>query len=76
MGGGGESQPSGTRRLQGNRSHTSEVVPGQGAIFVASRPIFNKKSRWLRMHVHAEHLAAALFKVKVPLIHLGGFSSR
>lgn len=60
------SQPTGTRRLQGNRSHTSEVEPGQGAIFVASFSLFHKKSRWpgrIQMAcVHTEHLPVALFE--------------
>lgn len=45
--GGEGSQQSGTGCLHGNRSHISKVVPGQGAIFVTSCPVFDQKSRWL-----------------------------
>lgn len=65
-------QPSGAHRRHGNRSHMSEVVPGQGAILVASRPNLNKKSRWLRC---SSVLMELLLQRKVPLTHLGGAAS-
>lgn len=61
--------------LQGNRRHTREVVPGQGAIFMSWCPIFDQKSRWLKCTcIQSRSLPHFL---KVPLIHLlGGSFSR
>lgn len=59
--------------LQGNRRHTREALPGQGAIFTRRCPIFDQQSRWLeRTCTQSRSLPQLL---KVPLIHLPGGSS-
>lgn len=54
--------------LQGNRRHTREALPGQGAIFTRRCPIFDQQSRWLECTCTQSRSLPQL--LKVPLIHL------
>lgn len=73
----GGSRSDGKHCLQGNRSHTTvKWYQGKELFLWPAVPSFTKRAQMAGMHVHAEHLAAALLRVKVPFIEGEGMCSQ